>query len=652
MKRKILLVEPNYRNKFPPIGLMKLATYHKRLGDEVVFFKGDCRDFIVERLCEKCTQRLYAEAPTVDWNAQRHNIAAYIRTRKRSHLTALALDRYDNELLLLNWLTYYKDYFWQKLYLQEPEWDRVFITTLFTFYFDTTVQCINDFKHLAKPGCCWVGGVLATLQSRELEGATGVKPFVGLMNRPHVLDADNEMIVDNLPLDYTILDETDYVYEMSNAFYASLTKGCRRHCPFCAVPTLEPDYEEYIPLRDRIEEVRRVCGDKRDLLLMDNNVMASNRFDDIINDIVASGFAAGAMFTQPDYLAIAVSNLSAGINNRAYLRRSRQLILDFYHTVKDPDLSYEIYSAITDHHLLHIETTTAVGVLAVYNIVRPYYEKRLRQKRPVRRRVDFNQGVDARLFTPHKAQQLARIAISPLRIAFDDMRTRTDYERAVRLSAEAGITSFSNYLLYNFRDEPIDLYRRLLINVELSEQLNVDIYSFPMKYQPLHAAHSHDKNYVGERWNMKYIRAVQAVLNVTRGCVGRGTSFFRRAFGSSEQEYMDILLMPDTMILYRFFFEWLETKGHPFSKWRWQRFVDILTAERRAMLLDCLNAATPLNDPEPWLAALLPFYRNMRDDIASPDGSLHALKQEFDALGKQERDAILARLKQEYGSGR
>mgnify|MGYP006893521758 CR=1 FL=1 len=42
-KLKILLIEPNYSNKYPPIGLMKLSTYHKMLGHEVVFYKGDLK---------------------------------------------------------------------------------------------------------------------------------------------------------------------------------------------------------------------------------------------------------------------------------------------------------------------------------------------------------------------------------------------------------------------------------------------------------------------------------------------------------------------------------------------------------------------------------------------------------------------------------
>lgn len=40
MHRNILLVEPNYRTKFPPLGLMKISAYHKQLGDNVQFVKG------------------------------------------------------------------------------------------------------------------------------------------------------------------------------------------------------------------------------------------------------------------------------------------------------------------------------------------------------------------------------------------------------------------------------------------------------------------------------------------------------------------------------------------------------------------------------------------------------------------------------------
>src|SRR3954447_1826138 len=41
--KNILLIEPGYKNKYPPLGLMKLAQYHGPLGkrDRVKFIKGE-----------------------------------------------------------------------------------------------------------------------------------------------------------------------------------------------------------------------------------------------------------------------------------------------------------------------------------------------------------------------------------------------------------------------------------------------------------------------------------------------------------------------------------------------------------------------------------------------------------------------------------
>ena len=54
MNRKILLLEPNYKNKYPPMGLMKLATYYRtHCQDDVRFFKGDLKYFAAQLLCEE-----------------------------------------------------------------------------------------------------------------------------------------------------------------------------------------------------------------------------------------------------------------------------------------------------------------------------------------------------------------------------------------------------------------------------------------------------------------------------------------------------------------------------------------------------------------------------------------------------------------------
>ena len=185
--------------------------------------------------------------------------------------------------------------------------------------------------------------------------------------------------------------------------------------------------------------------------------------------------------------------------------------------------------------------------------------------RPVKRAryVDFNQGIDARLITDSNMQRLSEINIRPLRIAFDHYEQRDIYTRAVRLAAKWGISDLSNYLLYNFRDEPDELYKRIKLNVDLCEELDVKIYSFPMKYHPVRdPEYFRNRDYIGTHWNRKFIRAVQAVMNSTKGKIGRGAAFFEAAFGKSIEEFHDILYMPETFIIYR------ERYGTLAEEWR------------------------------------------------------------------------------------
>lgn len=642
MSRNILLIEPNYKNKFPPIALMKLATYYKNLGDNVVFYKGEFKTFVIERAADLCIKKLCELHKDYLWQSKRDTIINYIKTRKQTELERLCLSEFEDKELLTNWVIYYKDYYWKKEYLKHPEWDRIAITTLFTFYFDITVKTINDFKHLLKKnGSIMVGGVLATLQPNEIEEATGIKPYTGLLNRAGILDSNNDMIVDELPLDYTILEEIEYSYPMSNAFYSYTTRGCIRQCPFCAVPKLEPSYEEFIPLKERIKKVIEVCGDKRDLLLMDNNVLASDSFDKIIDEIVECGFYAGAMWEEPDSLMIGIKNLKDGKNDRGYIRKTQKEMSAFLSSIKDKELSYKIYSIMYKYHVLKLETTTKENLIASFNEIEPFYKKRSYVPKKQKRTVDFNQGVDARLFTPHIAKQLSRIAISPLRIAFDNMAITNTYINAIKMCVNNGMKNYSNYLLYNFKDKPVELYERMRINVELCDELNINIYSFPMKYHPLFGKDSHNRDYIGKYWNRKYIRAVQAVLNSTKGSIGRGRSYFEKAFGASSEEYMTILEMPDTYIVYRFFFEWLDSKGHHLSMSNWLKALNALSKEEQVIFYGIIHekdfAQTKAHsDYGVKINHALSFYVNFRDAISKSDGELYKLKQEFDALPKEE----------------
>lgn len=645
-KKKVLLIEPNYANKYPPIGLMKLATYYRNRKWDVTFFKGDLKMFVIERIADRCIENFYEIDDSVDWNFKRDEFIAYIKTRRESAAEEIHIDRSKYELILWGKLKEWKDYYWKGTWKKEPEWDRVGVTTLFTFYWDITVETINFAKLLVKKKKdLMVGGVLASIQPKELEEATGIKPWVGILGAPGLLDKGDKQIIDNLPLDYSILDEIEYKYPMSNAFYGYMTRGCIRHCPFCAVPTLENKYIPYIPLKERVEGVRNLYGDQKDLLLMDNNVLASENLKDIIDDIVASGFGKDAKYIQPNQLEIAIRNLKAGINNRAYIRKSQSIIFELYQRLKNKnsDEAYKIYKIMAKYHIDKYSTSTRENLIAAYDELKEYYSRHFHPV-PRMRYVDFNQGVDARLFNENIVNQLARISIRPLRIAFDDIRTLKQYDNAIRLSVKAGMKDFSNYLLYNFKDQPIDLYQRLRINVELCDELGVNIYSFPMKYHPLRKEKdatddfSHNRDYIGIHWNRKYIRAIQAILNSTKGKVGRGMSFFYEAFGHTEKEYFELLEMPETFILYRFFFKWLDEKGSMGTDhWRqcWSHCMETLGEEEKQNVLNIIHrnifSQEEINSVSSQDAlALLNFYTNYRKDIITPGTKLYELKQEYD----------------------
>ncbi|MDR1729102.1 MAG: hypothetical protein LBR52_00350 [Prevotellaceae bacterium] len=646
-RKKVLLLEPDYSNKFPPIGLMKLSTYHKQLGYEVVFYKGDLKQFVIERIADKCILALANLDNSIDWELRKDILIDFFRYRKKEYLQQLKLSDSEIELLLTAKVEEYRDYYHKGLWEKEPEWDRVFITTLFTFYWNITVETIKFAKNFVKkPSGLMVGGVLATLQAEELAEAANVNLkniHKGILNTPGQLDKGDDKIIDNLPLDYSILDEIAYKYPMNNAYYGYTTRGCVRKCKFCAVPILEPEYNAYIPLKERIDLVKETYGEQKDLLLMDNNILASPKLPLIIKDIIDSGFGKNDKFTQPDLLEISINNLENKINDRAYIRKAQGLIMEFYEKLKGEE-SYQVYKIIFDkYHINKLITTKKENLLAAYEEIKDIYKKHFRPV-PRQRYVDFNQGVDARLFTKEKVELLSKINVRPLRIAFDDMTILPHYEKAIRMSASAGMRDFSNYLLYNFNDKPIDLYNRLKINVDLCEELGINIYSFPMKYHPIIKQagdtidYSHNRDFIGEHWNRKYIRAVQAILNSTKGKIGRGKSFFGEAFGHNDEEFYELLEMPETFILYRYFFKWLKDK-HPHSTDNWRKCyndcMQTLDEKEKVKLIKAIHdndfSDTVQNQfTNPKSRHLMEFYTNYRNAIVKEGSDLYKLKQEYD----------------------
>ncbi len=624
MNRRVLLLEPNYCNKYPPMGLMKLAMYYRLQGDHVVFYKGNLNAFVLSELVNDAIEKL--EELNSDcgldtkWRDATCDISCFIRLGKCEPDSLLDRCIIENPLGR-TWLDSFRKQYRSGTYYKQPRWDKVCVTTLFTFYWDITIETIEFAKKICKEPekNLMIGGILASVVPDAVKKTTGIEPFTGCLNVT-TLSGDDRLpspysrtLIDNLPLDYSILEEIDYQYPETNAYFSYTTRGCVNKCAFCAVPILEPHYKAYIPIKKRIQETAKRFGERRHLLLLDNNVFASDRYNEIINEIRDAGFARGAKFMPPDPLNVAIRQLQDCWNDRAYIRMAVRLLNEYKDKLEGEDHE-KVYGLLLDHKLLHDYTATKASILKVYEIIKDKYEKK-QHRVPIVRFVDFNQGMDARLVTSEKMAKLAEINIRPLRIAFDHWEERKYYVRAMRLAQENGITQMSNYLLYNFRDKPIDLYRRLLMNIDLCDKLNISIYSFPMKYHPImEEKWFTNRDYVAlPYWSRKAIRTVQAVLNSTHGKIGRGRTFFFKAFGSSENEFLDIVRMPEAFIIKRWDAELCGMTA------RWRQAYEKLTIQEREIADSIID--TNVFEETKWtnlsrnIKKLLQFYLIGREDV-------------------------------------
>lgn len=457
--KNILLIEPGYKNKYPPLGLMKIAQYHGLRGkrDHVRFIKG------VDRSVEA------------------------------------------------------------------TGWDRIYISTLFSFEYTKIAQTIDFALEVANGQAdkIFVGGIAASLMHDRFCGERrwhGVRFIKGLLSAPPAIalqldefseelysdDTEGGAIEDLIP-DYSILSQVSYKYPVHDAYFAYTSRGCIRKCHFCGVPTLEGTLRDTRSLSHVVRAIDEMYGPKKDLILMDNNVVASKNFKEIIAEICDLGFVRGAML------------------------------------------------------------------------------KRDGMRVPIQRRVDFNQGVDARILSkdPMYLRELSRTCIRPLRIAFDHLGLKGPYEKAVKFAHEFGLNELSNYMLYNFHDGPDDLFERMRLNVHLNEELGIRIWSFPMRYQPTNRP---DRSFIGEKWTRYQLRSMQIILQATHGIVSGEPVFFKRAFGDTADEFQYILQMPHHFIFNRDWYEVHDKTGR-LNEYRTQW--DQLDSYEKNELVQLLSSCDP-----------------------------------------------------------
>ena len=240
--KNILLIEPRYKNKYPPLGLMKIAQYHGPRGkrDNVRFVKGEDRSVVLSA------------------------------------------------------------------------WDRIYVTTLFSFEFPKISESI-DFALYAANGQAdkvFVGGIAVSLMHdkfvteprwqgiRFIQGLLGEAPAVSLQLDEFAEELYSDDIlgtpIEDLVPDYDILDQIGYKYPVRDAYFAYASRGCIRKCTFCGVPKLEGDQRDTSSLTGLVRSIADLYGEKKDLTLMDNNVVASANFKEIIAEIRDLGFTPGA----------------------------------------------------------------------------------------------------------------------------------------------------------------------------------------------------------------------------------------------------------------------------------------------------------------------------------------------------------------------
>ncbi len=481
---KILLVEPNYKNKYPPIGLMKLSTYYKNKGDFVKFGKGLLPQSEVKKF------------------------------------------------------------------------DKAFITTLFTFDFKMCVQTIRYYIAILGTNNVFVGGIAATImQGNFLKEIPNLNIVTGQLTNSIEIGYNDEVNIDLMPLDYDILWDISYEYPMADSYFLYTSRGCPRKCKFCAVKTLEPQFYDCDNITAQIRNIDARFGIKRQMLVMDNNILFSKSFNNTIDEIKSLGFGkSNNKIKKNGVMKYYISSLSQRIEkNNNYdnlLKRIKKEILSLkFQRINKYDTKKlkEIVKIVEGNNKIEIVN----WVLNNSDYLTDFFERYNYHK--ITRYVDFNQGLDARLFTEENTKKLSELAIKPCRIAFDNLEIKDIYFNAMNMCVNNGINRFSNYLLYNFEEKPEDLWERLYLNIEFCKKhSHINLFSFPMKYASIEHI---DRSFVGEYWNKKYLKAINVILNVTSGVVAKEDDFFIRAFGQDKEEFLEILTMPDEFIRYRDYFD-------------------------------------------------------------------------------------------------
>lgn len=449
---RVLLVEPDYRRNaksiidktgamspnskqrsdeslwYPPLGLMKLSTFHEMREDEVHFVYG-------------CIPQ-------------------------------------------------------RNLFTANDSWDRIYITTLFTFQWEKTIATIDYYKNLVQGDTSrvFIGGIMASLLPDEVHEATGIYPIKGVISSPEQIGLPEKENIDFLAPDYDLLNKN--LYAINATYYAYTTRGCKNECPWCGVPIIEPGGIYYIDIKDMIRNMRKKYGDKPKLKLMDNNILASPDLEKIVEDLVQLGYGKG-MVTNTDPPRERVIDFNQGLDASFLTKENMKLLSRL--NIKPMRIAFDRISE-KDDYLKAIRIAKKYRVKVFSNYMLYNYQD---TPKDLYERLNININLNRRWRT-RQGKPTASIYSYPMRYAPID---NTDSPTAI--SQENGVS---------------------VPTKQMNNQMGP---------------------YNGVFWTKRFVRNIEIMKGAAYGSISPTSSLAKRTLGKTINEFIANLYMPEELLRYR-----------------------------------------------------------------------------------------------------
>jgi hypothetical protein len=372
-------------------------------------------------------------------------------------------------------------------------WDRVYISTLFTYYWSKTIETIEFYKRAVAGnlGKLYVGGVLASLLPEDLYAESGVYPIVGRLHSPAKIRLDGDENIDQLPPDYTVLDE--YLYAINETFYTRTTRGCVNHCAWCGVPIIEDGYTDYIDIRPEVESLRASYGDLPILKLMDDNIIASAKLAKIVEDLVELGYGRGAK-TSSDKPRARVVDFNQGLD-ATFLNDEKMRLLSRIN-IAPMRIAFDRLEE-KEEYVRAIRLAYSYGVKEFSNYMLYYCDD-----------------------TP--------------RDLYERLRINIDLNREFRVSCANGPTA--SIYSYPMKYAPI----------------RDDAHGNPKSREPIAQPETSKGSYIDNaQWNRKFARNIGIMRGVAYGAISSTPSLALRTIGEDYETYIANLYMPEELLRYR-----------------------------------------------------------------------------------------------------